>query len=95
LPHLERLFKEYGKRGVAGVTVNFGDKAETIRAYFEKEKFTMTPVRQQKDEVSRRFGVRAYPTNYVIDAEGKVAWRAVGFDEAGLRSALEKIAPEK
>jgi hypothetical protein len=39
--------------------------------------------------------VRTYPTTYVVGADGKVAWRAVGLDEASLRAALEKVAPAK
>lgn len=86
---------EYAKRGLAAVAVNFGDQAETIAAYFAKEKLSLTPARQEKGEVSEAFGVRTYPTTYLVGADGKVAWRAVGFDEESLRSALEKIAPAK
>ena len=86
---------EYAKRGLATVAVNFGDQAETIAAYFAKEKLALTPARQEKGEVSGAFGVRTYPTTYVIDADGKVAWRMVGLDEESLRSALEKVAPAK
>jgi hypothetical protein len=35
--------------------------------------------------------VQAYPTNYVLDLEGKVVWRGVGFNEAEIRAALEKL----
>lgn len=89
------MFKEYAKRGLVAVAVNFGDKPETVRAYFEKERITMTPVLQSENKVSRAYGIQAYPTTYVLGPDGKVAWRAVGFDELGLRSALEKIAPPK
>jgi hypothetical protein len=75
--------------------VNFGDKAETASAYFAKEKLRITPVLQKQDSVSKSFGVRAYPTTYLIGAEGDVLWRAVGFDEASLRSALEIALPGK
>lgn len=87
--------KEYEKRGLVVLTVNFGDRSETVRTYFEKERFTMTPVRQRKDEVSRAFGVQVYPTNYVIGPDGKIVWRSVGFDEPALRSALEGFAPKR
>jgi hypothetical protein len=45
--------------------------------------------------VSESFGVKVYPTTYLLDREGRVAWRAVGFDEASLRAALEKVAAAK
>ena len=33
----------------------------------------------------------AYPTNYLIDADGKIVWRSVGFNEEDLRAALAKL----
>jgi hypothetical protein len=89
------LNAEFAKRGLAAVAVNFGDQAETIAAYFAKEKLALTPARQEKGEVSEAFGVRTYPTTYLIGADGKVAWRMVGLDEEALRAALEKVTPAK
>jgi hypothetical protein len=42
-------------------------------------------------KISEKYGVQGYPTNYVIGPGGKVAYRSVGFDEAGIRKALEKL----
>ena len=92
---MQTLAKEYAKRGLIALAVNFGDKPETVRACFEKERITMTPLLQNENKVSKAFGVQAYPTTYVLGPDGKVAWRAVGFDETSLRSALEKVAPAK
>ena len=89
------MHQELAKRGVEMLAVDFGDKAETIVAYFKKERFEMTPLQQEGDEVSRAFGVQTYPTNYLLDASGKVAWRMVGFDEAAFRAVLDKVAPER
>ena len=35
--------------------------------------------------MARNYGVQAYPTNYVIDSDGKVVFRCVGFDPDGAR----------
>ncbi len=77
------------------LAIDFGDKAETVAAYFRNERFALTPLLQESDEVSRAFGVQSYPTNYLIDADGKVAWRMVAFDEAAFRSVLDRVAPER
>lgn len=77
------------------LAVNFGDKSETVAAYFEKERFKLTAVRQKKDEVSRAFGVQVYPTFYVIDSEGNVSWRSASYDEDLLKSELDRVAPRK
>ena len=41
--------------------------------------------------VHNAYGVRAYPTNYLVGADGTILWRSLGFDETGLRSALAKV----
>jgi hypothetical protein len=46
------------------------------------------------DNIFQRYGVRAYPTNYLLDHEGRVVWRGVGFDEnelKALRAALARL----
>ncbi len=48
--------------------------------------------RNTKDyAVFEDYGVMAYPTNYVLDSEGKVVYRSLGFDEKAIRAALEKL----
>jgi peroxiredoxin len=80
---------------VVVLAINIGDSPEKIRSYFEQNKFTMSPVRQKSNEISKQYGVVAYPTNYVIGTDGKVAYRSVGFKEQALRAALAKAAPAK
>ena len=77
------------------LAVDYGDKPETVAAYFKKERFALTPLIQDGNEVSGEFGVQTYPTTYLLDSDRKVAWRMVGFDEAAFRSVLDKVAPAR
>jgi len=95
LPRVEKLHVEFAPRGVRMIAVNFRDPRETVATYFAKEKFTLAPVLQEQDAVSESFGVKVYPTTYLLDREGRVAWRAVGFDEASLRAAPATVAAAK
>ena len=89
MPHLSDLWSEVSRsQDVIGLSVNIGDSREVIAAWWKAGGFRHQPVMQEGDEVSRAFGVRAYPTNYLIGPDGRVAWRGVGWDEAGLRAAL-------
>lgn len=89
------MWDEYKDRGVVVLAVNNGDAVENIKKYFEKGKFTFRPVRQKADEISKAYKVSAYPTNYVIGPDGKVAEAVVGFEEEKIKAALEKLAPKK
>lgn len=68
--------------------MDIGDEKSVIEKYWAEKGFTMRPVRQQESAVSDAFGVMAYPTNYVIGPDGKIAWRGVGWSEEAVRSAL-------
>lgn len=58
----------------------------------DEGKFTFTIAMEGKNsKVSGRYGVQAIPTNYLVDGEGKIVFRSVGFNEVELRAALEKL----
>lgn len=91
MPQLQALWSEVKKKrdDVVFLCVNIGDQASVINEYWEKEGFDLRAVRQDGSAVSNAFGVQAYPTNYLIGADGKVAWRAVGYDEEAIRAFLK------
>ena len=73
--------------------MNANDPVDTIQKYIQEGNFTFKIVMGGEGEnytVGKAYGVMAYPTNYLVGPDGKVLWRSVGFDEAGLRAALAK-----
>jgi len=79
------------------VAINHGDSADLIKEYVDKNKFSflvgMGGAPGGKDYgIFEQYGVQAYPTNYVLDENGKVIWRGVGFDEEAVRTALRSSA---
>ncbi len=86
---MQDLWSEVDKDKVAILAVNPDDDADVIRDYWEEAGFTFTALRDEMGvQAVTPFGVRAFPTNYVIGPEGKVLWRSVGWDEAAVRKAL-------
>lgn len=72
------------------MAINNGDDKSVINRYMAKEKFTFRVV-HGTEKTFDAFGVQAYPTNYVVDARGRVVFRSVGFDEEGIKKALAKL----
>ena len=67
-----------------------------IQKYVAENKFTFPIILAGSGgsgeyALAKSYGVEAYPTNYLVDADGKVVFRSVGFNEAGLKAALEKL----
>jgi hypothetical protein len=76
------------------IAVNGFDQADVINKYISEKKFTFQVGMADKKEggatydVGLRYGVSAYPTNYLVDASGKILWRGIGFNEQAIRKAL-------
>lgn len=97
MPHLQGLWSEVStqRNDVAFLAVNVNDPKERIEQWWKDSEFTLTAVRQDDDEVSEAFGVKAYPTNYVIGPDGRVVYRGVGYDPDRIRLALDSTAPAR
>jgi hypothetical protein len=66
-----------------------------INQYVKEAKLTFRVVMGgivEQTMVGKAYGVRGYPTNYLVDAAtGKIAWRGTLFDEEVLRDALANM----
>ncbi len=90
MPHLSDLWSEVSRQrqDVAFVAVNIGDSPQVVADWWKEGAFAHEPALQQGDAVSSAFGVQVYPTNIVIGPDGRVLYRAVGWDEPAIRAAL-------
>ena len=74
------------------IAINNGDSNDVINKYVKENEFTFQVGAPPKGYgIFNDYGVQAYPTNYLVDANGKVVFRSVGFDEKGLKDALSKL----
>lgn len=74
------------------IAINNGDSEDVINKYVTENSFTFKVGMPPKGYgIFGDYGVQAYPTNYLLDGDGKVVYRSVGFDEKGLKAALEKL----
>lgn len=80
-------------KGLNVIAVNFSDSAQAVRD-FRKEFNLSMPIAlggNGEDSIAMKFGVMAFPTNYVLDSEGKVVAQFVGYDEKSLLESLKKL----
>jgi thioredoxin-related protein len=88
------MYEELKDKGMGLVAVNGFDSDAVINKYIEEKKFTFQVGMADKKEggatydVALKYGVSAYPTNYLVDSSGKVIWRGIGFNEEAIRKAL-------
>jgi thiol-disulfide isomerase/thioredoxin len=95
LPDLQKLYSELKDQGLEVLAVNSDDEREAIARYVEASGWTF-PVAlgtRERDGLNlpTLFFVELFPTNYVIDASGRVVYRQAGWDEAALRRLLDGL----
>ena len=75
------------------VTVDPKDTADVINKYAKEGGFTFPLVSNgaDKDNIAKAYGVRATPTNIVLDENGVVVSRYVGFQPDALKADLAKL----
>ena len=98
IPHLIDLHKTFGQNGleVIGMSVDKGE-GETVRR-FVKSMDIPYPIIITPDEVQREYGVVSLPTTILIDREGKIRQKFLGFTSEiskQLTGMVEELTAEK
>ena len=98
-PQLQQLYSRLREQGLQVVAIDLGDSAEAVKGFAEK--FSLAhPVlvggQSTDDEanVFKRYHVKAFPTTYLIDPNGKIVWQSIGYEGEGvpkLKKELEKL----
>jgi peroxiredoxin/outer membrane lipoprotein-sorting protein len=93
-PEFEKLYVQLQAQGFRIVAIDKGDPPAAVRSYVQATGLTYPIVlggELTASSVFARYRVTEFPSTYLLDADGKVVYRAVGEDIAGLRKALEKL----
>jgi thiol-disulfide isomerase/thioredoxin len=98
IPHLINLQKTYQEKGVEviGMNVDKGD-VETVRR-FVKSMDIPYPITLTPEEVSRNYGVTGLPTTILIDKQGRIRQKLMGFTSEiskQITSTIVELTQEK
>ena len=78
MPQLERLYQELSESGLGIVAINVGEGVDRVRSYLAEKPVSFTVLLDEDELVSAEYGVRAFPTTVVLDAQGKVQRSSTG-----------------
>jgi peroxiredoxin len=89
----QRLYTNLKDDGFSIVAINNTDTAAAIRSYARDNRLTFSMVMAEGDNtgVLSAYLIQTYPSTYLLNSEGKVVYKAVGVDEAGLLRALKEL----
>ena len=103
MPELQKLLvmfrNEDEKDAFRVIAVNGDGPADQakVRPYVKSQKFDFTVIPDQDGEVRRNFQVEVFPTTFLVDRDGNVLHRTVGYrrgDEKILAERLEALLGE-
>jgi len=99
IPHLTQLYKNYQDKGfeLIGMSMDKSGDVEMVRR-FVKSMDISYPIIMTPDEVARNYKVTGLPTTVLIDKEGKVREKIVGFNSAigqQIVARVEELIAEK
>ncbi len=99
IPHLIQLYKSYQDKGfeLIGMSTDKAGDVEMVRR-FVKSMDIPYPIIMTPDEVARSYKITGLPTTVLIDKEGKVREKIVGFNSAigqQIVSRVKELIAEK
>ncbi|MGZ9030847.1 MAG: TlpA disulfide reductase family protein [Burkholderiaceae bacterium] len=77
-PHIEKLHRTQGGKGLVVLTFTLDRTDEAAREYLKKHGYTFAAARSTKEIESWFGGRRALPEVYVVDPSGRIVFREAG-----------------
>jgi peroxiredoxin len=92
MPSLQRLWEQLRERGGMMLAVNdWDDSPEDITQFFKTMAVDFPILLGRKEELMERWPIRGLPTTYIVDPEGRVAYKVEGDLEWDAPAVIEKI----
>jgi peroxiredoxin len=89
VPHFVKLYNKYKEKGFVILGVSLDTDKDRLINFIEEKKMGY-PVLVNAGDVSVIYAVEAIPTAYMIDREGKIAGKFVGY-RPGYEKEVEKL----
>jgi thiol-disulfide isomerase/thioredoxin/outer membrane lipoprotein-sorting protein len=94
LPQLAQIYREAGDKGLVVLAIDRDDGADTAAAFLSKKGYAWRNFHDGNGEIEKLVGSSGIPRYLLIDANGKVAYDAMGPTPDDLRGEIAKLGPE-
>jgi peroxiredoxin len=94
MPALERLWRAQKDAGFVMLAVTVDANPKLAAPFVERHKFTFVVGHDPKMELANTYGVRALPSSFVIDRDGRLTAVAIGprvWDNVAAHALIERL----
>jgi len=91
LPSMNRAWEKLDHDRFAMLAVNVGEDEDTIFAFMGDYPIDFPVWLDQSGKAAREWPLRGLPTTYIVDKQGRIAYRAIGGREWDDDKLLQKI----
>lgn len=100
LPLLEKLYRRYRDQGFEIIAVNVDENKTEAKNFLLKHPISYVNLYDPKGLIGKKFNVKLLPMSFIIDRNGTIIHRHLGFDskyakKLNLLIANEILAPAK
>jgi len=95
MPALEKLWRKQKDAGFVMLAVTVDANPKLATPFIEKHGFTFTVGLDPKMELANTYGVRALPSSFVVDRDGRLTAVAIGprvWDNVAAHSLIERLS---
>jgi peroxiredoxin len=94
MPAMEQLWQQHGADGFVLLAVSVDAQPNVVTAFLRNHRLTFATGLDPKMDLANTYGVRALPSSFIIDRDGKLAALALGprtWDNEAAHSLVERL----
>lgn len=78
MPAMDKLYRQYGRKGLAILAVNVGQKKEAVRGLAKEVGISYPVLLDQDRKLAAAYDVYAVPRTYIVDRKGFIRYKVLG-----------------
>jgi peroxiredoxin len=95
IPHLQKdIFQKFKDKNFVMVSIGREHNDAELKKFQKKREFTIPLAADPERKIYSRFATQYIPRNYVIAADGKIAFQSVGYNQEEFKQMLDVIDKE-
>jgi peroxiredoxin len=94
MPSMEILYRRYKDKGLEMLALNLQESKSEIETFMRRNKLNFPVIMDQDGSIGNQYGIRAIPTTYLLDRQGRVVLRLTGsinWDDPDIFAAIEAL----